>query len=50
MDLNERSSPKTLNDAFRALQSESIANGTEDMTLDEINAEIAATRKEKRGQ
>ena len=50
MDLNERSSPKTLKDAFEALQSESIANGTEDMTLDEINAEIAATRKEKRGQ
>ena len=50
MDLNERSSPITLNDAFKALQSESITNGTENMTLDEINDEIAATRKEKRGQ
>ena len=27
-----------------------IVNGTEDMSLDDINAEISATRKEKRGQ
>jgi len=50
MDLNERSSTKTLKGAFEALQSESITNGTENMTLDEINVEIDATRKEKRGQ
>jgi len=48
MDLNESVSPDTLKDAFEALQKESIANGAEDMTLDEINAEIALARKEKR--
>jgi len=50
MDLTERASLRTLKDSFEALQKESIVNGTEDMSLDDINAEIAATRKEKRGQ
>ena len=49
MDINEGASPGTLKSAFEALQKESIANGTEEMTLDEINAEIATVRKDKGG-
>jgi len=48
MDLREGSTSETLKDAFNALQMDSIANGTDNMTLEEINAEIAAMRKEKR--
>jgi len=48
MDLNEVVTPGTLRGAFSALQKESVDNGTTNMTLDEINAEIAAARKEKR--
>ena len=39
----------TLYDAFEALQEESAQNGTSKMTMDEIDAEIAAYRREKRG-
>ena len=39
----------SLKEAFRALQEESIANGTDNMTMEEIDAEIAAYRREKRG-
>ena len=49
MDLNEQTKPKTLKEAFEALQKESVKNGTDSMTMDEIDAEIAAYRKEKRG-
>ena len=34
-------------DAFRAIQDESISNGTDGMTMDEIDAEIAAYRQGK---
>ena len=33
--------------AFYTLREEAKVNGLQDMTLDEINAEIEATRKEK---
>ena len=36
--------------AFEALQEESAQNGTSEMTLEEINAEIAAYRREKRSK
>jgi len=50
MDLNEQSVPKTLKEAFQALQEESKQNGIDNMTMDEIDAEIAAYRREKRGK
>jgi addiction module RelB/DinJ family antitoxin len=40
----------TLSDAFKALQEESAKNGTTGMTLEEIDAEIAAYRREKRSE
>lgn len=39
---------KELQEAFRAIQEDSAINGTDKMTMDEIDAEIAAYRKEKR--
>ena len=50
MDLNERAAAAaSLRDAFKTAQEQSIVNGTENMTMDEINSEIAAYRREKRG-
>jgi DNA-damage-inducible protein J len=37
-----------LQKAFNAAQKQSVVNGTDKMTMDEIDAEIAAYRKEKR--
>lgn len=34
--------------AVKELQAEALANGTSNMTLEEINAEIAACRKERK--
>jgi len=39
-----------LREAFKAAQEQSIINGTDTMTMDEIDAEIAAYRREKRGR
>ncbi len=36
--------------ALAAMQTQSAANGVSEMTLDEINAEIAAARREIKGQ
>jgi antitoxin component of RelBE/YafQ-DinJ toxin-antitoxin module len=36
--------------ALQSMREQSVANGNSEMTLDEINEEIAAYRKEKRGQ
>ena len=41
--------PMTLMNALEDLQEESKRNGTSDMTMEEIVAEIAEYRKEKRG-
>jgi transcriptional regulator with XRE-family HTH domain len=50
-DLPE-STPKTgkekLRAAFKAVQAHSVMNGTDSMTMEEINAEIEEARKEKR--
>ena len=39
---------KELHEAFRAAQIQSVINGTDKMTMEEIDAEIATYRKEKR--
>jgi len=46
--VNETVPAASLADAFRALQEESKKNGTAEMTMEEIDAEIAAYRREKR--
>lgn len=47
--LNANDAAVSLKDAMTALQEEAINNGTSDMSIDAIDAEIAAFRKEKRG-
>jgi len=49
LTINDVAPAQTLMDAFEALQSESLQNGLSEMTMDEIDAEIAAYRQEKRG-
>ncbi|MCL2081520.1 MAG: type II toxin-antitoxin system RelB/DinJ family antitoxin [Oscillospiraceae bacterium] len=39
---------KELLEAFGAIRAQSVINGTDKMTMEEINAEIAASRREKR--
>ena len=39
-----------LKQAFKAAQEESVKNGTDKMTMEEIDAEIAANRRERRQQ
>jgi DNA-damage-inducible protein J len=39
---------KELREAFKSIQEDSIRNGTDKMTMEEIDAEIAAYRREKR--
>jgi len=36
-------------EAMKAMQGESAINGNSEMTMDEIDSEIAASRREKRG-
>jgi antitoxin component of RelBE/YafQ-DinJ toxin-antitoxin module len=36
-------------EALKEAQNQALANGTSELTLDEINEEIAAFRREKRG-
>ena len=48
LSVNDVASKTSLMDAFEALQEESVQNGTSEMTTDEINAEIALYRQEKR--
>ena len=48
--INDATTSVSLMDTIAALQEESIQNGTSEMTMDEIDAEIAASRREKRGQ
>ena len=38
-----------LREAFSDAQKQSVINGTDKMTMEEIDAEIAAYRREKRG-
>ncbi len=46
LDINDEA--PSLKDTILALQAESVANGTAEMSLEEIEAEIAAYREEKR--
>ena len=41
---------KELQEAFRAAQIQSVINGTDKMTMEEIDAEIAECRREKRAK
>ena len=40
----------SLADVFKAAQDEAVKNGTSEMTMDEIDAEIAAYRQERRSK
>jgi len=44
----EPSAKVSLSNAFKIAQEQSVINGTDKMTMDEIDAEIAAYRREKR--
>ena len=46
----KRQARMELQEAFRAAQEESVKNGTDDMTMDEIDEIIAEVRREKRGE
>jgi DNA-damage-inducible protein J len=46
--LNANDAAFSLKDAVMALQNESAANGTAEMSMDEIDAEIAAARRARR--
>ena len=46
--VSKKQSRKEIQEAFEALQKESVANGTDKMTMDEINAIIAEVRAETR--
>ena len=48
--INDATTSVSLMDSIAALQEESIQNGTSEMTMDEIDAKIAASRRGKRGQ
>jgi DNA-damage-inducible protein J len=43
----QKQARKSLGEAFRAMQEQSVKNGTDNMTMEEIDAEIAAYRREK---
>jgi DNA-damage-inducible protein J len=45
--LNANDKTASLKEVIQALQAEAAENGTSNMTMDEINAEIAAYRREK---
>ena len=47
MDLNETPKKNTLKNVFEALQSESLANGNVDISLNEINDIVAEARGKK---
>jgi hypothetical protein len=44
----QKQARKELGEVFRAMQEQSVINGTDKITMDEINEEIAAYRREKR--
>jgi len=47
---NEIKARQELREAFRAIQEDSVRNGTDDMSLDDINAIIAESRQERRNK
>ena len=44
--VSQKQARKELKEAFRAMQEQSVINGTDDITLDEINAIIQECRQE----
>jgi hypothetical protein len=46
----KRQARKALGGAFRESQTQSVINGTDKMTMEEIDAEIEAYRREKRAK
>jgi len=48
IDRNDEEIRKRALDALREAQRQSVINGTSEMTMEEIDAEIAAYRQEKR--
>ena len=46
---NEKEILEKAKQALKDIQAQSVINGTSEMTMDEIDAEIAAYRQEKRG-
>ena len=48
MDLSEKAVTMTLKDAFKSLQEESVLNGNDNISLEEIDSEISEVRKAKR--
>jgi len=47
-ELNRAEATRRFGEAVRAIQEQSVANGTDKMTMDEINEEIAAARRQVR--
>ena len=50
LDVNDTTTVTSLMEAIEALQKESVHNGTSEMTMDEIDAEITAYRMKKRSR
>ena len=49
LEVDDKSAAIRLNEAFEKAQKQSIINGTDNMTMEEIDALIAEARREKRG-
>jgi hypothetical protein len=49
-ELPTEEEPKTLKEAFRLLREDAKAKGTDKLTVEEIDEEIAAYRREQREQ
>ena len=49
LEIVEKSARTKLGEAFEAMQKQSIINGTDKMTMDEINAIVAECRREEQG-
>jgi DNA-damage-inducible protein J len=49
LEIEEKTGKTKLKEAIEAIQRQSVVNGTDKMTMDEIDAIIAECRQEKRG-
>ncbi len=47
LEVVEKSARTKLGEAFEAMQKQSVLNGTDDMTMDEINSMIAECKREE---
>ena len=48
LEITELTPAMAFKEAFKIAQEQSVINGTDEMTMDEIDAEIAAYRREKK--